>query len=179
MCLVHQMLPAARGVPGWSPIQVLTPLDGASLRWSDGNRYACICSPPLGCRQECSRMIRTQFSVETPISIRTLTTALRRSVYTKKKNCGLKKQSKCIPNMVWTSPDLSGHAWVMRTSGGIHLHWNHPEFLSLFFLVGDCSFVVLWTWCETFFLSIGEVSSSWFEQISQPVSHEYLGYGWE
>ena len=30
---------------------------------------------------------------------------------------------------------------------------------------------------ETFFLSIGEVSSSWFEQISQPVSHEYLGYG--
>ena len=29
----------------------------------------------------------------------------------------------------------------------------------------------------TFFLSIGEVSSSWFEQISQPVSHEYLGYG--
>ena len=30
---------AAQGVPGWSPIQVLTPLDGAWLRWSDGNRY--------------------------------------------------------------------------------------------------------------------------------------------
>ena len=29
----------------------------------------------------------------------------------------------------------------------------------------------------SFSLSIGEVSSSWFEQISQPVSHEYLGYG--
>ena len=27
--LVHQALPTARGVPGWSSIQVLTPLDGA------------------------------------------------------------------------------------------------------------------------------------------------------
>ena len=26
MCLVHQVLPTAQGVPGWSPIQVLTPL---------------------------------------------------------------------------------------------------------------------------------------------------------
>ena len=45
MCLVHQVLPTARGVPGWSPIQVLTPLDGAWLRWSDGNRYVTAAWP--------------------------------------------------------------------------------------------------------------------------------------
>ena len=87
MCLVHQMLPAARGVPGWSPIQVLTPLDGAWLRWSDGNRYVTatwLCSRMIrhssASKQtiqhfprhfltfdlmECSRMIWAQFSVET------------------------------------------------------------------------------------------------------------------
>ena len=47
MCLVHQVLPTARGVPGWSPIQVLTPLDGAWLRWSDGNRYVTAAWPCL------------------------------------------------------------------------------------------------------------------------------------
>ena len=35
MCLVHRVLPTARGVPGWSPIQVLTPLDGASVIWRE------------------------------------------------------------------------------------------------------------------------------------------------
>ena len=49
---------AAQGVPGWSPIQVLTPLDGAWLRWSDGNRY-------VTATWLCSRMIWAQFSVET------------------------------------------------------------------------------------------------------------------
>ena len=44
-CLVHQVLPTARGVPGWSPIQVLTPRDGAWLRWSYGNRYVTAAWP--------------------------------------------------------------------------------------------------------------------------------------
>ena len=34
MCVVHQLLPTAQDVPGRSTIQVLTPLGGASLRWS-------------------------------------------------------------------------------------------------------------------------------------------------
>ena len=37
-CVWWPSVATARGVPGWSPIQVLTPLDGAWLRWSDGNR---------------------------------------------------------------------------------------------------------------------------------------------
>ena len=45
MCLVHHVLPTARGVSGWSPNQVPTPLDGAWLRWSDGNRYVTAAWP--------------------------------------------------------------------------------------------------------------------------------------
>ena len=43
MCLVHQVLPIARGVPGWSNIQVLTPLaiDVASLRRSGLETGVC------------------------------------------------------------------------------------------------------------------------------------------
>ena len=48
MCLVHQVLPQ-HGAPGSSPIQVdlliITPLDGAWLRWSDGNRYVIAAWP--------------------------------------------------------------------------------------------------------------------------------------
>ena len=88
-------------------------------------------SPPLGCRQECSRMIRTQFRVETPISIRTLTTALRRSVYTKKKkNCDIKKSTPSA-YQIWfeqvrTSPDTheSCELLVVFTCIGITLSFS-------------------------------------------------------
>ena len=47
------------GVPGWSPIQVLTPLDGAWLRWSDGNRYVtAACMHPVTSENQfrCTRL---------------------------------------------------------------------------------------------------------------------------
>ena len=47
MCLVHQVLPTAQGLPGWSPIQVLT----RSTVLDFGDLTGTGMSPPLGRRQ--------------------------------------------------------------------------------------------------------------------------------